>query len=242
MTHHIFRRPLISTAVTASAIAAAAMLTAGCGPASSSAAGGTGTSAPGGASSAPASGGAPVSAPASGGGGAATAGASPSGGSGTGSGPGSGGSASGTPGTAQSNCTMDDLKVTLGGSQGAAGSLYMPIVFTNTSGGPCGIQGFPGVSLTNSGGVIGNPATRDRSQGSGAMITLAPGASASAQLRITQAENYPASSCHSASAADLQVYPPNLTASVDVPYKGTGCESKSVGLMQVQPLVSGSGS
>jgi len=241
MTRRISRNPLIPAAVTSFAIATAALLTAGCGPASSSATPGSGSPGAGGSGSA-----APaittVSPPASPS--AATApsasGSAASGGAGS-AGSGAGASASGTPDTARSDCTGDDLKVTVGSGQGAAGSSIVPVVFTNTSGGPCGIQGFPGVSLVNSGGVIGAPATRDSSRPV-SIITLAPGAKASALLKIADAENYPSSTCKTDTSSSLQVYPPNETASVDVPYKGTGCRNKSVKLLQVQPVVPGSGS
>lgn len=229
MTHYMSRNPFLSTAVTASALAAATMLTAGCGPASSSAApgaaGSSAASAPGRSTavatpsaSAPASG-APASP-------SATASAA------------SGGSASGTPGTARSNCTTQSLKATTGSIQGTAGSFYLPIVFTNTGGSTCSLRGFPGVSLANSGGVIGNPATRDSSQSS-TTVTLAPGAKASALLRIGDASAY-GSTCKADTSSFLLVYPPNETAAIDIPYKGTGCRNKSIGLLQVRPVVSGS--
>lgn len=208
-------------------VGVAAMLTTACGPTSSS------TAAPATNSSSPGN---------SGSGGAVTAPSSTA--ATTGGGP--GGSPSGSDSnagsdTARSDCTSDDLKITLGSSDGAAGSLYMPIIFTNTSGGKCSIEGYPGVSLANSSGVIGNPATRDSSQ-SPSMITLAPGSTATAQLRVGDADDYSSSDCQRDTATFLHVYPPNSTQAVDVPYKGSGCQSKSVGLLQVQPLVAGSGS
>lgn len=117
----------------------------------------------------------------------------------------------------------------------------MPIVFTNTGGKTCSLQGYPGVSLVNSGGVIGNPATREYGRGiSSAIVTLAPGARASALLRISDYGAYGSSTCKPKRSSFLQVYPPNETATIDIPGEWTGCQDKAVGLLSVRPVVPGS--
>jgi hypothetical protein len=57
---------------------------------------------------------------------------------------GTGSAASGTAGLAL--CQPSSLQVTVNASQagGAAGSTYLPVDFTNTSGSPCGLYGYPG--------------------------------------------------------------------------------------------------
>lgn len=216
--------------LTGTALAAAALLTAGCGPIRVHAGSGPGSG----------SGGSGSGQATAGSGGAASTAPPSSGATAAPDGAGSGASGSGTPGTAQSDCTSDRLAVTVGNSEGAAGSTIVPIVFTNKSSGTCSIQGFPGVSLANSGGPIGAPAIRHSSRSS-EIIALAPGAKAIARLKVADAQNYPSSTCQPDTATFLQVYPPNLTQASDVPFQGSGCRSKSVKLLHVRPVVQGAG-
>src|SRR5262249_59232781 len=103
-------------------------------------------------------------------------------------------SSPGNPGAAGTGCATRDLKVSVGTSQGAAGSIYQVIDFTNTSGAACTLFGYPGVALAGGTPVTQIGAAAARSRGSSArLVTLAPGKAANAVLRITRAGNYPAS-------------------------------------------------
>jgi uncharacterized protein DUF4232 len=140
-----------------------------------------------------------------------------------------------------SPCPTRSLKVKLGASQGTAGSVYTTIVFTNVSNATCTLYGYPGVSLTTGKPVtvIGksakeNPATPRR------MVTLQPQTSANAQLRIVDAQNYPASQCDPKNTTYLQVYPPNQTVPVRIKHKTLGC-AKPINLMTVDVVKPGSG-
>jgi hypothetical protein len=141
-----------------------------------------------------------------------------------------------------SPCPTRSLQVKLGATQGTAGSVYTTIVFTNISNATCTLYGYPGVSLTTGKPVtqIGksakeNPATPRQ------LVTLQPQTSATALLRIVDAQNYPASRCDPKSTAYLQVYPPNQTAPVRIKYKTTGC-AKPINLMTVDVVKPGAGS
>ncbi len=130
-------------------------------------------------------------------------------------------------------CSTSALQAKTGRGQGAAGSTYVPIVFTNISAVTCTLYGYPGVSLAAGSPVtqIGlaateNPATPRR------LVTLGPGAQASALLRIVNAQNYPAARCDLVNATYLQVYPPNQTTPIYVQYSAPAC-SKSVHLLTV---------
>ncbi|HEY1700398.1 MAG TPA: DUF4232 domain-containing protein [Trebonia sp.] len=153
-------------------------------------------------------------------------------------------SSSGTSGggTAQSDCTTDVLSAAVAGGEGAAGSDYVTIDFTNKGGISCSLDGYPGVSLDNSGGQIGAAATRDSSHGGPSEVTLAPGAKANVIVRVADAQNYSSSTCTPDSASFLKIYPPNNTAAIDVPYKSTGCRSGSVKLLTTTVVSSGAGS
>ena len=139
-----------------------------------------------------------------------------------------------------SDCTTSVLKVTTGNSGGgAAGSYYSYIDFTNTGSIPCSIDGYPGVSLTgNSGAQIGAAATRDPSSVA-KEVTLAPGATANAQLRMTDYGVYPTSQCHPTASADLKVYPPNNTTPTQIPFTGTTCSASAIKMLQVGTVAQG---
>ena len=130
----------------------------------------------------------------------------------------------------------------VGSGQGAAGTDYVTIDFTNKGDIPCSLDGYPGVSLDNSGGQIGAAATRDSSHGQPSEVTLAPGGKANAIVGVADAQNYSSSTCTPDSASFLKIYPPNNTVAIDVPYKSTGCRSASVKLLTTTVVASGAGS
>ncbi len=139
-----------------------------------------------------------------------------------------------TPG-GLSACRTQQLTVTLGGAQGAAGHQYTPVVFTNTGTEPCSIQGYPGVSYTNGadGAPVGDPATREG--GETAAVRLDPGGHATATLQtVTSVDVYPVDQCLPVQVAGLRIYPPNNTESVFIAQARTWCSRG--GGMSVKPV------
>lgn len=140
-----------------------------------------------------------------------------------------------TAAPAEGVCTADMLSAVLetemGG--GAAGSVYRQIIFTNLADEECEITGYPGVSYVDAAGnQVGAPADRD--PGESAEVTLAPGESAIAPVKQTNAENYGAE-CRLTETVGLLVYPPNDTAALIVDQAGTACASEDIVLMTVAP-------
>jgi hypothetical protein len=138
-------------------------------------------------------------------------------------------------------CPTRSLQAKVGIGQGAAGSTYTVIDFTNISNVTCTLYGYPGVSLAGGQPVtqIGlaaseNPATPRE------LVTLAPGAVANALLRIVHAENYPASTCAPVTATWLQIYPPNQTTPIYLKYSSLTC-SKHVQILTINVVQPGSG-
>ena len=131
----------------------------------------------------------------------------------------------------------------LGVGQGYAGGVNEVIDFTNTSGSPCTLYGYPGVSLVSGPPYtqIGLAAKRTTASAPVKQVTLAPGATANALLQIVDALNYPSASCGPTKATALKVYPPNQTAPVYLPSTSNGC-AKSVQIMYISPVQPGSGS
>ncbi|UBQ02674.1 DUF4232 domain-containing protein [Curtobacterium sp. TXMA1] len=152
----------------------------------------------------------------------------------------SGGSASGGSGAAGERCATGSLTGSIEpGSGGAAGSTIVHLALRNTGSTTCTLQGWPGVSFVGggSGEQIGAAATRDESSAH-PTVTLAPGATAVAPLKITQAEDYPTAKCDPVAADGFRVYPPGSTESLFVRDAGvTACRSTDAGLLNVQGLV-----
>jgi hypothetical protein len=139
-------------------------------------------------------------------------------------------------------CPTSSLAVRTGTSEGAAGSTYTELDFTNVSGTACSLYGYPGVSFT--GGAahatqIGAAATENASPAR-QLITLAPGAVAGALLRIADAANFPASTCHSVTAKYLRIYPPNQEAPLYLAFTSPTC-STTVQILTISVVQPGAG-
>jgi hypothetical protein len=139
-------------------------------------------------------------------------------------------------------CPTSSLQAKQGVAQGYAGGVYQVIVFTNTSGSPCTLYGYPGVSLVSGPPYtqIGLAAKRSTSTPR-KLVTLAPGGTAHALLQIVDALNYPTASCGPTKATALRIYPPNQTVPVYLPNTSNGC-AKPVQIMYIGAVQSGSGS
>lgn len=130
-------------------------------------------------------------------------------------------------------CKASTLKATTDATGGgAAGSVYMELILTNTGKASCHLKGFAGVSLTTgpNGQPIGAPAQRDTTVPVGDVL-LAPGQSGTAVLRYTQAGNYP--DCTKTPAAGFRVYPPEDTESLFVARPSDACSNASIELLSI---------
>jgi Protein of unknown function (DUF4232) len=124
-------------------------------------------------------------------------------------------------------CPTAGLVVWMNNEQGAAGTFYSDLNFTNLSGHTCTLRGHPGVSAVNlSGGRIGQPAAWPSATLH--TVTLANGATATAVLAITDVGVFSAGVCHPVTAAGLRVYPPNQFTSKLVPYPFGACTTGQV--------------
>ncbi|BCW43534.1 hypothetical protein StoSoilB5_07180 [Arthrobacter sp. StoSoilB5] len=94
------------------------------------------------------------------------------------------------------------------------------------------MEGFAGVSLTAdaNGAPIGEPATRETTTPV-TKVELAPGKSAWAELRYTQAGNY--GDCTKVPAAGYRIYPPNDTASLFVAEPHDACSNTGIKLLTI---------
>ena len=150
-------------------------------------------------------------------------------------------SASPTVAGAAPACPTRSLGLKLGLAQGAAGSTYQVIDFTNISNATCTLYGYPGVSLAGGKPVtqIGLAAAESRASAR-KLITLAPGAVGNAVLQIAHAVNFPAAKCGLVTADYLQIYPPNQTTPGYLHYTSQTC-AKKVQILTISVVQSGSG-
>lgn len=135
------------------------------------------------------------------------------------------------PGTP--NCPAGQLSAQVTGSEGAAGSVYHTLSFTNTGSQACVLSGFPGVSYVTgaSGEQVG--AAAERSGSAKGPVTLAPGGSTTAQVQAVQVANYPEADCDPTPVNGLRVYPPNDRGALFVALPGTGCAKDGVKQLSV---------
>lgn len=115
---------------------------------------------------------------------------------------------------------------------GAAGSVYMTLILTNSGAEPCLLRGYPGVSLTAdaNGEPIGAPAARDEAAPA-VDVLLAPGQAGTATLRYTQARNY--TDCAVVPAAGFRIYPPEDTASLFIAQPRDACSNPGTQLLTI---------
>jgi hypothetical protein len=136
---------------------------------------------------------------------------------------------------ASSACATSALKVSLGAANGAAGTVFYPLAFVNTSKLGCTMRGYPGVSaVTGSGKQIGSPASAISS--SYKTVTLLPGKAQSALVGIVETGNFSPSQCAPVTAAGLKVFPPNQSKSLTIKKTFSTCSSTAVISLTVGPL------
>ena len=137
-------------------------------------------------------------------------------------------------------CSTTDLKLTVGAANGAAGTIFYPLNFTNNSGSACTMFGYPGVAFVSSpgGSQIGAPASR-RTGAAPTVVTVAPGATAHATLPVSDV--LIGNNCkHQQQVHWVQVYPPDQFTALFASLSRLGCADKSLVTMGVTTVTNGS--
>jgi hypothetical protein len=128
---------------------------------------------------------------------------------------------------------------------GAAGTIYYPLEFTNLSGRTCAMRGFPGVSAVGRNGrQLGSPAGWESGGGFGTVRTVdvAPGATVHAILAYHDAEVSTAPGCHPVNTTfELRVFPPNERAATYAFFDLEACSHAGPIYLNVGPIESGVG-
>ena len=141
-------------------------------------------------------------------------------------------------------CTAGDLGAWVAVTQGngAAGSIYYPLQFTNLSRHACAMRGFPGVSaIDRNGHQLGSPA-RWATRVPAHTVVLAPGATAHTILQYSDVEVSTAPGCHPVfSTFELRVYPPGQYSATYAAFGLEACSHAGPIYMGVEPILPGVG-
>src|SRR5215475_4557388 len=141
-------------------------------------------------------------------------------------------------------CTADDLGVWVAVAQldGAAGSVYYPLQFTNLSRHACAMRGFPGVSAVDRNGhQLGSPASWDHVIPVRTVV-LAPGATAHTILRWGDVTVATSPGCHPTfSTFELRIYPPGQYRATYAAFGLEACSHAGPVYLGVQPVRPGVG-
>ena len=134
--------------------------------------------------------------------------------------------ASAAPATSTPRCTAADLSVwvNVGEANGAAGTIYYPLEFTNVSNHTCRVRGYPGVSATSATGKqLGDAAGR---QGiwPPAWVNIVAGGTVHALFGYGAAE-VSTSNCKPKTASFLKVFAPNQTSALHAFFDYQSCTS-----------------
>ena len=124
---------------------------------------------------------------------------------------------------------------------GYAGGVGYQLELSNISNHTCSLYGFPGVSALAPGGhQLGRAANRGHAVPN-RLVTLGRGATAHAELQITDVTVFPPSSCGKATAVALRVYPPGATRSLEIPFTFQACGKSGPVYLHVGTTESGTG-
>ena len=132
-----------------------------------------------------------------------------------------------------------------GQGNGAAGTIYYPLEFTNLSGHTCSMRGFPGVSAINRGGQqLGSPANWQSGGGFGTTrtVNVVPGATVHAILAYHDAAVSTEAGCDPVDTTfELRVYPPDGRSATFAFFDLEACSHAGPIYLSVGPIKPGVG-
>ena len=134
-------------------------------------------------------------------------------------------------------CTEGNLAVWVNADSenGAAGTIFYNLDFTNISGHTCHLFGYPGVSATNFNGKQLGPAARRDNGVPATTVNIVPGGTAHATLGYVDVQVDP--SCHPVRADVLKVFAPNTVVARHAFFDLPVCTTNRIDLTirRVQP-------
>jgi hypothetical protein len=126
-------------------------------------------------------------------------------------------------------CSSKNLVIWAGAEPGGgtAGSFFYRVDFTNLGGSSCTLHGTPKVSAVGLMGKQIGASARLEPGKKAKQVTLAPGDTASASLRVTNALDFPKAKCHPTYAAGLRITVPGGSGQKVAPLFFQTCASPS---------------
>jgi Protein of unknown function (DUF4232) len=154
-------------------------------------------------------------------------------------------SSSSAPAALIPRCAASDLGVWVAIDQGngAAGTIYYPLEFTNLSQHTCYLYGYPGVSaLDVNGNQLGSPADWGSLAGA-RIVNLAPGATAHTILGYHDVVVGTGPECAAVKqAVELRVYPPDQRSATHAAFPVPACAHRGPIYMSIiEPIIPGVG-
>jgi Protein of unknown function (DUF4232) len=125
-----------------------------------------------------------------------------------------------------------DLKVSIGGTEGRKGVGYINLMFDNRGNQTCTLYGCPGVSFATGpqgNEQVGQPATELPSPPR-TLVTIQPGHQVGAMLELLEEHISNGAPCDPAKADWLKIYPPNQASAVLLPWDGNVCSGSEIDL------------
>lgn len=128
-------------------------------------------------------------------------------------------------------CATSDLQVSMGTSEGTAGTIYRHLVLTNNGSRTCLLGGYPAAFLLDSHGATLGFGAASNALYMPVVITLAHGQSAHAVLGLPDAGNFAPNVC-GGPATTLRVYPPGSITAIDIASTEKSCPGFSITALQ----------
>jgi hypothetical protein len=132
-------------------------------------------------------------------------------------------------------CATAQLAPSLGPPEGAAGTVFYPLILQNAGDATCSVSGYPGVSFIagSDNHPVGTAATPDPDDPGTVLID--PGQATSANLGIVNSANFP-DDCNAVPVSGLQVSLPGQADSLVVGHADTGCTSAAYNTLRIGPF------
>lgn len=132
-------------------------------------------------------------------------------------------------------CAPAQLTPSLGPPEGAAGTIFYPLILQNTGDAACSMSGYPGVSFIagSDNHPVGAAATQEPDEPG--TVVIDPGQATSANVGIVNAANYP-QDCDAVPVSGLQVSLPGQDDPLVVGHADTGCASAAYSTLRVGPF------
>jgi hypothetical protein len=132
-------------------------------------------------------------------------------------------------------CATGQLTPSLGPPEGAAGTIFYPVILQNAGTAACSMSGYPAVSFVagSDNHPVGVAANQDPE--APGTVVIDPGQSTSANLGIVNAGNFPAD-CNAVPVSGLQVNLPNQPDPLIIGHADTACASAAYPTLHVGPF------